>query len=85
MTIEELTKRVEELERKTNYPIPLGFQKTLETVRFDDFYIKTLKGGLPIYTGARTDTPAEGEIWILNGSVQFRSGGTTYTLTEATP
>jgi hypothetical protein len=84
MANEDLIKRIEALERKLTYPIPLDMQKILEQIRFDELHIKTLRGGLPVFAGARTDTPAEGEIWIQGSSVKFRSGGTTYTLTEDT-
>jgi hypothetical protein len=83
MTLEELQKKVEALEKKVNYPIDFNFQKTLEKVQFDEFHIKILKGGIPIYTGARAGTPEQGEIWIEGTALKIRIGTTTYTWNHA--
>lgn len=81
----QFEKRIADIERKLSYPMPLDMQRILEQVTFEKLKVIKLTAGLPIFTSSRSDTPKEGEIWILNGSVQFRSGGVTYTLTQATP
>ena len=84
--MEDLTKRVEALERKLSHPMPFEMQKIIEQVNFDSLNI--LKVKIPIYIVARTDKPIQGEMWITNiaGSPSVRKinayiNGTTYSAT----
>jgi len=91
MTQEEeknLIARIEKLEKqigKLKFPLDLNSQSTLEQAFFSKLNVYKLKCGLPIYTVVRSDTPHQGEFYLINISsspqIQTFVNGVKYTWT----
>lgn len=73
MTTEErlnkLEKQVLSLEKqsgKLNFPLDFNSQKIIEMAKFQLIQALVFKGGLPIFTSARTDVPTQGEVYLTD-------------------
>lgn len=68
-----------------DYPLNQNDKAIIEQTMFGTIRALLFKGGLPIYTSARTDTPKQGEVWLsdISGTrkLNARISGTTYSVT----
>lgn len=53
--INDLEKRISDLEKKIGYPIDITLQRAIENVIFSKLNVSKIYGGLPIYTITRND------------------------------
>lgn len=76
MTTDELERKINSLENqlmvmkklmgKLVFPLDFNSKAVIEQVSFQVLKALIFKGGLPIYTAARIDTPKQGEIYLTN-------------------
>lgn len=59
----EQGERIRQLEKQIKFPLDIKLQKTIEQTFFDTLKALVFKGGLPVYTSERTDTPKDKEIY----------------------